>query len=343
MAHDLSFGLLTSRVRNRFEPQAYNWVGTGNVQGTAVVPADPTLTYQSTNRDERSVELSAQDAIRWNDRFTTWLGVRHTRLHRESVQTDGSSPNSYDQQLTTPWVAASYRLGTQATAYASWGQGVESQQVPNNAFIYSNPGEVLPALKSRQWELGLKGGSDSLGWQVAWFHIKRPVSNIDFCNRTFSACTGQFDGDAVHRGLEANAQWAQGPWRLAGGVTLIDAQRQGSALEPANNGKRPPNVPNVIARAQAAWKVASVPGLELQGQLSHEGRRAVLADESIMLPAWTRFDAALRYETKLGGKATAWTLGIDNIGEQALLEGSRPTSSAMCTCTRAPGARSGCP
>ena len=84
-------------------------------------------------------------------------------------------------------------------------------------------------------------------------------------------------------------------------------------LEPANNGKRPPNVPNVIARAQAARKFASLPGLELQGQLSHEGRRAVLADESIRLPAWTRFDAALRYETKLGGTATAWTLGIDNI------------------------------
>ncbi len=313
VAHDLSLGLLASRVRNRFQPYAYNFVGTGNVDGTAVVPADPTLAFQSTNRDERSVELSVHDAVRWNERLTSWLGMRHTRLKRESVMTDGSAPAAYDQSLTTPWVAASYQLGSGLTGYASWGQGVESQIVPNNSAIYANPGTALPALKSRQWEIGLKGGQQAFAWQLAWFHINRPLSNIDFCNRTFSSCTGQFDGEAVHRGLEASAQWAQGPWRLGGGLTLLDAKRQGSTLEPASNGKRPPNVPNIAARAQAAWRFASVPGLELEGRVSHEGRRAVLLDESIKLPAWTRMDAALRYETKLGGTATTWTLGIDNV------------------------------
>jgi iron complex outermembrane receptor protein len=72
--HELGFGLLQSRVRNRFQDQAYNYAGTGNIWGTAVVPPDPTLTDANTNRDERSTELSVQDAIRWNDRFTTWLG-----------------------------------------------------------------------------------------------------------------------------------------------------------------------------------------------------------------------------------------------------------------------------
>ena len=316
VAHDLSLGLLTSKVRNRFQPYAYNFVGTGNIEGTAVVPADPTTAFQSTNRDERSVELSLHDAIRWNERLTTWLGLRHTRLKRESIMTDGSGATAYDQSLTTPWVAASYQLGSGLAGYASWGQGVESQVVPNNSFIYANPGVALPALKSRQWEIGIKGGQQAFAWQLAWFHINRPMTNIDFCNRTFSSCTGQFDGEAVHRGLEASAQWAQGPWRLGGGLTLLDAKRQGSALEPASNGKRPPNVPNVVARAQTAWRFASVPGLELQGQVSHEGRRGVLLDESVKLPAWTRFDAALRYETRLGGTATTWTLGIDNIADK---------------------------
>jgi iron complex outermembrane recepter protein len=316
VGHDLSLGLLTSKVRNRFDKQAFNFVGTGNVNGTAVVPPDPTLALESTNRDERSVELSAHDAIRWNERLTTWLGVRHTRLRRESVMTDGSAPTSFDQNLNTPWLAASYQLGSGVMGYASWGQGVESQIVPNNSLIYANPGVALPALKSRQWEVGVKGGQHALAWQLAWFNIKRPMSNIDFCNRTFAACVGQFDGEAVHRGLEASAQWAQGPWRVGAGLTLLDAKRQGSTLEPTTNGKRPPNVPDVIARAQAGWKFASVPGLELLGQVSYEGRRAVLADESIMLPAWTRVDAALRYETKLGATATAWSLGIDNIANK---------------------------
>jgi iron complex outermembrane receptor protein len=316
VSHDLSIGLLTSQLRNRFQDQAFNYVGTGNVQGTAIVPPDATLAIASTNRDERSVELSVQDAMRWNERFTTWVGVRHTRLKRESLLTDGTTPTSYDQSLTTPWAAVSYKFGADTTAYASWGQGVESQVVPNNSALYANPGVALPALKSRQWEIGLKGGSGPLAWQLAWFDIERPMSNIDFCGRTFTACTGQFDGEAVHRGLEANAQWAQGPWRLGAGATFLDAKRQGSVLEPTINGKRPANVPEYVVRAQAAWKVGAVPGLELQGQLSHEGRRAIFSDESMTLPAWTRFDAALRYDTKLGGTATTWTLGVDNIANK---------------------------
>ncbi len=312
--HDLSFGLIESRVRNRFQDQAFNFVGTGNVLGTAVVPPDPTLTSPNTNRDERSTELSVQDAIRWNDRFTTWLGVRHTRLDRSSIQTDGTGATGYAQSLTTPWLAASYALRPGLMAYASWGQGVESQIVPSKPSQYSNPGVALPALASRQWELGLKGGDAALGWQVAYFDITRPMSNLDACGRLgIVPCEGGYDGSARHRGLEAGAQWSQGPWRLAGGITLLDARREGSLLEPATNGQRPTNVPRQVVRAQAAYRVAAVPGLELQGQLSHEGRRNVLPDGSITLPAWTRFDAALRYATQWRGTRLNWTLAVENV------------------------------
>jgi iron complex outermembrane receptor protein len=302
VAHELATGLLFSRLRHRFQPQAFNYVGTGNVEGTLHTPEDPSALTTIPDRDERSAEWFASDAIRWNDRLTTWLGVRHTRLAR-----------GYSQGLTTPWLAASYRLGA-VTAYASWGQGVESQQVPTAAVVpYANPGEVLPALKSRQVEAGLKGEVDRFGWQVALFHIRRPMTNIDFCTRTFSACVGRSDGHAVHRGLEASMQWNPGPWELAGGLALIDARREGSTAEPAANGQRPPNVPRNVVRASVGWNVPQLPGLQLRGQLSHEGRRAVLADGGIELPAWTRVDAAAHYKTRMGPTPVRWTLGVDNL------------------------------
>jgi len=305
ITHDLSFGILTSKVKNRIPASAYNFVGTGNVDGTAVLPADPTLAFPPVQRDERSVELSLADSIRWNERFSTWVGLRHTRLNR-----------GYIQSLTTPWAAASYKITPSATAYASYGHGVESQQVPNNAAIYSNPGEVLPALKSRQWEAGVKGEQGALAWQLAAFRIARPMSNIDYCTNTFSSCTGQYDGRAVHKGIEASSRWTQGAWRVGGALTVLDATRKDSLLQPGSNGKRPPNVPDWTLRAQVAWKVPAVPGLELQGQVSHEGKRSVLADESVRLPAWTRLDASLRYETKLAGTPTVWSLGVDNVANK---------------------------
>jgi len=308
--HELGFGLLQSRVRNRFQNQAYNYAGVGNIWATAMVPASPDATTPQTNRDERSTELSVQDAIHWNDRFTTWLGVRHTRLDRSSIGNDGSNPTGYKQDVSTPWLAASYAIQPGLLAYASWGKGVESQVVPNKSTQYSNAGQALPALTSRQWELGLKGGNEAFNWQLAWFDISRPMTNLDLCS---GYCEVRNDGRAVHRGLEAGAQWIQGPWKLGGSIAVIDAKRRGSTANPALNGQSPTNVPKEVLRAQAAYRVASVPGLELAGQLSYEGRRNVLPDGSITLPSWTRVDAVLRYDTKLRGVNTSWTLAVDNL------------------------------
>ena len=158
VAHELGFGIVNSRVRNRFDRQAFNYVGIGNIQGTAVVPADPALTDENTNRDEKSLEFSVQDAIRWNAQFTTWLGLRQTRLNRDSIRTNGSRPTSYTDSLVTPWLAASWQWAPARLAYASYGEGVESQVVPNRTAQYTNAGVALPALKSRQFEVGVKAG-----------------------------------------------------------------------------------------------------------------------------------------------------------------------------------------
>lgn len=317
--HDLTVGVLRSRVRNRFEPQAFNYVGSGDITGAAIVPADPTRAIEGTNRDERSLEFSVQDAIRIRESLTAWIGLRHTRLDRQTNLTDGTEATDYNQSLTIPWLALAYKLSTTTLAYGSWGQGLESQVVPNRLpdgiqIGYVNAGQALPALKSRQVEFGFKGDDGPLGWQLAAFRIHRPATNLDACVRLYElSCTGRFDGEAVHRGLEAHAAWRQGPWRVNGGLTLIDAKRTGSTAEPGINGERTTNVPRAVARLQVAWLAPSVPGLQVQGQLSHEGRRNVLADGSISLPSWTTASAAVHYQMKSGAHATGWTLAIDNL------------------------------
>lgn len=317
IAHEVGFGVLRSRTRDRFQQQAYNYVGTGNLATLPTFAPDPTLTGENTNRDETSTELSAFDRIAWNSRFSTWLGLRHTQLDRDSVRTDGSRPTAYSRGLTTPWLAASFALTDAQMLYASWGQGAESQVVPNKASQYSNAGEALPLVKSRQWEIGLKGAAEALGWQIAYFDIDRPVTNLDACNRLgITPCAGAYDGNAEHRGIEASAQYSRGAWRAGGGVTLLHARRSGSTAEPYVNGQKPTNVPDWTLRALAAYRFAALPGLELEAGLSHEGRRNVTPDASITLPAWTRVDAALRYDTRLNGVKTTWTLAVDNLADR---------------------------
>jgi len=310
LVHDLSLGLLRGEVRNRFDRQAYNYVGTGNVSGNVVLSPDPRLLDENTNRDERSTELSIQDGIRWNDRLTSWVGVRHTRLHRESVRTDGSRPTSYDQSISTPWLALSYKLAGNSMVYGSWGEGAESEVVPNRTAGYTNAGQALPVRKSRQVELGIKGGYNDTTWNAAVFRIEQPAFSDD-CAVT--PCTRRADGEAVHTGLELDGSQRWGALTLGAGVMVLDAERQGGTVNPALNGRRPINVPDWTFKARAQYFVAQVPGLSVGARLVHEGKRSVLADESIMLPAWTRVDATLGYETKLGTTATRWSAGVDNV------------------------------
>jgi iron complex outermembrane receptor protein len=310
IAHTLTAGVLQSRVRNRFQQQAYNYVGTGNVEGTLFTSADPSLTDENTNRDERSTELYLRDAVALTDAATAWLGVRHSRIERESVRTDGSRPTDYAQSFTTPSIALSYAFARDQLVYASWGQGVESNVVTNRP-RYSNAGEVFTT-KSRQAEIGLKGASDASDWNLAAFDIRRPhIQDFGSCDAD-GTCTTRLDGTAHHRGIEASAGWRRGAWALRGGAQWLRAKVEGSA-DPTIDGKQPTNVPQRTLKLQAAYDVAALPGLNLQAGLVHESARMVLPDNSASIPGWTRVDAALRYETQVAGVRTTWRAGVDNL------------------------------
>ena len=317
--HALTTGVQQSTVRNRFQRQANNLVGTGNVNGLLITPADPSLTDENTNRDERSTELYLRDAIAINAQLTAWLGLRHTRLERQSVRTDGSLPIDYAQSFTTPWTALSYAFSSEQLVYASWGEGSESEVVPNRP-RYTNSGEALPVLKSKQIEVGLKGSRGAFDWNLAAFDIKRPqFADLGTCD-TASTCTRQVDGVAHHRGLEAGVGVRAGAWALQAGTQWLHARLEGSSTA-ANNGLQPTNVPALTLKLQASYVVPTVAGLTLQGKATHEGPRMVLPDNSAQIPGSTRVDALLRYETGRANSQWTWRAGIDNVlGQNAWRE-----------------------
>jgi iron complex outermembrane receptor protein len=321
--HQVGAAWLNSSTRDRFALGAYNWVGIENMYNLQTLPSDLTLSAQGANRTEHSNELSTYDDIAWTPRLSTWLGLRHTRLERSSLYPDGTQATSYAQSLTTPWAALTYQLTPEHMLYASWGKGVESQIVPNRPDQYTNPGQALNAITSRQSEFGIKAQDHDLRWQLSYFSIVRPATNLDACaNLAISSCTGAYDGNDDHRGLEASAQWRGGPWSLLASATLMHARREGSVVDPSINGQVPTNVPDNILRAQADYRVPAIPGLTVQARLSHEGTRSVLPDGSVMLPAWNQLDSTLRYDTMLRGTPTTWTLGVDNLTDRRFFKES---------------------
>ncbi|TDM06752.1 MAG: hypothetical protein C4K60_19900 [Ideonella sp. MAG2] len=236
---------------------------------------------------------------------------RASQLDRSSVRTDGSRAIRYEQSFATPWLAATWQFSPETMAYASWGQGVETDVTPNRP-RYLNPGEPLPALKSTQTEVGLKHDSKTLGWGLTVFDIQRPVA-ADFGNcdgdRT---CSRQLDGYARHRGVEANADTRWGAWSLRGSAMWLQARREGSATA-SLNGLVPDNVAQRSLRLMAAHQLAALPGLTLQAQLSHEGPRSVLPDNSLQVASWTTTSLSARYSLKAVGAEWLLRAGVDNV------------------------------
>ena len=319
LRHDFNAGVLFTRYVARFERQAFNYVGSGSIDGRTRVPADATLTDENTDRDERSTELHLQDSVALGAQWSLWGGVRHTRLERASVRTDGSRATQYTQAFTTPWLALSHALSARTQAYASVGEGIESEVAPNRA-RYVNAGQALPALKSRQIELGLKHSSQAFDARVAAFDIRRPATGdfhaddgapaLDDCSDA-DPCPRRSDGIAHHRGVEAEAEWRKGELSLRGSAMLLRARRSGSA-NALIAGLQPTNVPARSLKLQAAYNVSALPGLALVGFLTHEDRRMVLPDNSLATPGWTRIDLGARYTQRVGQQTFVWRLGVDN-------------------------------
>ena len=309
LRHDLTVGGLTSQFKSRFQRQAYNFAGIGTIDGSAVTAPNPALTGENTNRDERSNELYLRDRVALGADTSAWLGLRTTRLHRESVRTDGSRATNYSQTVTTPWLALSHAIASDWLVYASWGQGVESEVTPNRP-RYINAGQALPALKSRQTEIGLKTGTQRVEGSLTAFDIRRPLwRDIGSCDVDLS-CEHIADGYARHRGVEASAdlKWSGGG--LFASAMRLHARRQGSA-DASLNGLTPPNVPQTTLKAQLRQDL--LPGLQAHIGVLHEGTRYATPDNSITVPAWTVADAGLRYLQGVGNQTWIWRAGVDNL------------------------------
>jgi iron complex outermembrane receptor protein len=319
IGHRLETGVLLNRYRGRFQDQVFDIAGIGNITGTLDTPPSPLTPDANTNRDERSTEFYLRDAMQLGTGTALWAGLRQTHLHRDSVRTspagDGLRATRYDQQATIPWIALTQQLTPQTMLYVSWGQGLQSDVAPNRS-RYVNAGQALPSLKSRQTEAGVKHTNAVWEATLTLFDIDQPVAaDIGNCD-VDNSCTRLADGSEHHRGVEGQIAVRLGAWNWQMGAMHLDARRRGS-IQSAVNGNRPVNVPASSLRLSAAYRMASLPGLELQGTLIAQSDRAVLPfDTTVRIPGWSRLDLAAQWVQRMDDTTLTWRAGVDNASDR---------------------------
>jgi iron complex outermembrane recepter protein len=320
LEHSFKVSVMRQRQINRMPgTHSDELLGTTNSLNGGMIPTNTPNSRSGpmTNNSDYNTEVAINDRIRLNQQTTAWLGLRHTQLNRQSVQTDNTAAVQDTRSVSTPWAALSHQLSTTDTVYASYGYGLEAQAAPNIS-SYANAGQALPALRSTQREVGFKRQNQHSLWQATWFDITRPqtTNGLGCSSNTPNSCTLQMDGQNHHQGLELSALTKLHQWNLGGSAMWLDAKRENSTIETSLNGQRPINVPEHIVRGMAEYRFSSLAGLRTGLRVSHEGKRRVTEYGEITVPAWTTFDATTHYDTKVNDTASTWTLAIHNLANK---------------------------
>ncbi len=319
LEHNFKVSVMRQRQINRM-PSTHTdeLLGTTNSINGGLVPTNTPNSRGGpmTNSSDHNTEIALNDRVRMSPHTSAWLGIRHTQLNRQSVQTNGTEAVQDRRSINTPWVALSHQLNANDTVYASYGYGLEAQAAPNLA-NYTNAGQALPALRSTQREVGFKRQGQHSMWQATWFDITRPqTTNGLGCTNNPNSCTLQIDGQNHHQGLELTALTKLSQWNWGGSAMWLDAKRENATIQTDLNGQRPINVPQYILRGMTEYRYSSIVGLRSGLRVSHEGKRNVTENGDIHLPAWTTFDATTHYDTKINNLTSSWTLAINNLANK---------------------------
>ncbi len=317
LPQQLRFGLSGRENSADLAPsQAYNYVGSTNIYKPVVLPSDPTLTSLNTNSREQTTEAFAAISTEWSPSVRSFAGVRASQLDRNSARSDGSRAVAFSQTVNTPWAGLSWTAAPGLIWYGSWGQGIELEAVPNRPTQYSNAGQLLPALKSEQKELGVKWqAKERLLLTAAVFSIDKPYADdvADVGGLARSIAGGKV---ARHQGLELEATGVLNPqWSAQASVTLLDA-RWTSAVTPGLSGERRTNVPKTKASLFVDYKAADLPGLSVHGLLVAEGEKTATPYGTTALPASWQLDAGASYRHRISGQSVVWNLQIENLTDR---------------------------
>ena len=312
--HRLSLGLSGRSTRTDLaHKQAYNYVGSANIDKPVVLPGDATALDLNTNSRERAVDVSASLVSDLSNSVQSFVGLRTSQLNRSSERSDGSRAIAIDQTVTTPWAGLSWSPVVSTMLYASWGQGAELEAAPNRPTKFVNAGQVLPALKSEQTEMGVKWQPNArLLVSAAAFSIDKPYADDQ---TTTSGIPLRIAGGktARHRGLDLSAVGQMdAQLSVQASLTLLDA-RYTTAVDPVLVGQLVTNVPKTKASLFADYKIAAVPGLSLNGLLTADSGKTVTADGAVALPSAWQLDAGVRYQHRVWGKITQWNLFAENL------------------------------
>jgi iron complex outermembrane receptor protein len=316
LQHQIVAGASWQQQANDYAAKGfYGAVGAGNLnsQNTLGYTSQGDLAslglYRAAEVTQKAVFVS--DTIDLSPQWSVLAGLRYTHYTQTGFSTTGAETSRYSQSgVVTPSLALMHKLAPQTMAYASYVEALQPGTSVSNP-AYTNYGELLDPLKSRQYELGVKTEQAHWAATAALFRIEKKAEYVAVNG---GASTVVQDGLSTFQGLELGATARLGSqWRLGGSLMLLDSEYgQGNTY----TGNRVVGAPKLVATAQLAYRVAQLPGLQLTAGVKHTGNTMLRPSGELSTPGFTLVNLGATYDTVVSGYNTTWRLSINNAADK---------------------------
>ncbi|OZI61676.1 TonB-dependent siderophore receptor [Bordetella genomosp. 11] len=284
-----------------------------SLDDTPEVPSPPTI-LTGGNMDDpgvtgrnRMTGISVSDTVSFlDDRVFVTVGARHQKLRVTNYAYTGEVDSKYDDSATSPVYGLVVKPWQHVSLYANHIEGL--QPGPTAPLTAINANTTFAPSKSKQNEIGAKLDMGSYGASLAFFEIKQPTGVTDPATQIFSVA-----GEQRNRGVELNVfgEPLRGV-RVIGGVSVIDATLR-DTKNPATEGNHAVGVPDYTAVLSTEWDLPWVPGLTLQGRVTHAGSQYLDTANTQKVKPWTTLDLGARYAMKIERHDVVWRLGVENV------------------------------
>ncbi len=296
-------------------------IGTGDVfTGIHQTAATPTKFDTRWSNKTRVKSYSLVDYMTY-DKWNFIVGVhKHEAVSRAySYDKAGSLSGvaSTKTDATSPTYGLIYHPNQNLSIYASHSENFDAGSSVNTA--YANYGDVLPPLKTKQNEIGVKYEKNDLLWTLAYYDIKQD-NLIGVAKSGYDKLFQQRDGEARHKGVELtfNGKMTE-KWNVFGGVSYLNA-KQRKTENGTLNGKR--------VNGTSEW--TGVLGLEynpneqwsILGRAIYTGKSPI-KNEAIWVGGYTLFDLGATYKTHFGKTPAELTLMCNNVFDKDYWMASR--------------------
>lgn len=306
--HEVTFGASVFRRTVDLREGLFDWVGSDNIYNPtplvfAPAARDPGPSYNAL--DSRQRALFVQDRIRLGNQWQIVGGARQVWLKERTPAQDTT------RSELLPQAAIIYQPTQALSFYGSYSKGLSlGGQAPawtTNAYAFLAP------TVSRQWEAGVRyDWQEALTLSLAAFRLSKP---FEYAQPDASAMGSTFvqQGKQVHSGLEFAATGrVTSRLQVSASVTALRARQEDTGT-PAFDGQQVINAPRFRSALFADYSIPGLQGLAVLGGWSYSGSKHATRDGLVAIPAVHRFDAGLRYATRLGATRSTFYLMVDNL------------------------------